>query len=166
MSFLQRLMVERVLLGMLIGGGFLAVPTVADAWTFDQTLGIWREQPSPAATMASDAKPRPIPVQAKTKAPLPTPIVERTPSNVEIVNKAINPGASDPNVPLPRADLPDALPSEPSTDSSSPRIYGRREEGGAVLGLRVAIPADRGLPGAASRYSSGETSPEPGSAAR
>jgi hypothetical protein len=81
-------------------------------------------------------------VQAKTKALLPTPMVERTPSNVEIVNKALNPGASDPNVPLPRAD------------------------GGAVLGLRVPIPADRNASGATARYGVGQASPEPGNEAR
>jgi len=83
---------------VLIGGGLLAVPGVAGAWTFDQTLGVWRDQPTPAVTPSNEAKPRPV-----TKTPLPTPMVERTPTNVEIVNKALNPGASDPNVPLPPA---------------------------------------------------------------
>ena len=85
--------------------------------------------------------------QAKTKAPLPTPMVERTPTNVEIVNKAINPGASDPNVPLPRADLSDGAGNEPPA-GNGPRIFGRSEDGGGVLGLRVPIPADRNAAGA------------------
>jgi hypothetical protein len=106
-------------------------------------------------------------VQAKTKAPLPTPMVERTPSNVEIVNKALNPGASDPNVPLPRADLSDVSGNESSTTAgNSPRIYGRGEDGGAVLGLRVPIPADRNASGATARYGAGQASPEPGNGAR
>src|ERR1700716_4650021 len=111
MSFFRRLMVGRVLLGVLIGGGWMAVPGVAGAWTFDQPLGVWRDQPTPAVTYPNEAKPRPVLVQAKTKTPLPTPMVERTPTNVEIVNKALNPGDSDPNVPLPRADLSDGSPN-------------------------------------------------------
>jgi hypothetical protein len=96
---------------------------------------------------------------------LPTPMVERTPSNVEIVNKALNPGASDPNVPLPRADLSDTG-REPSRVGSGPQIFGRGEDGGAVLGLRVPIPADRSAAGATARYGVGQASPEPGNEAR
>ena len=166
MSFSERLRVGRLLLGMLMGGGVLIAPGIAGAWTFDQTLGIWRDQPAPAVTPPDDAKPRPVPAQAKTKAPLPTPIVGRAPSNVEIVNKALNPGASDPNVPLPRAGLPDAAGGEPPTPGSGPQIYGRGEEGGAVLGLRMPIPADRNASGATTRYSGGEASPASGDEAR
>ena len=167
MGFLKRLRAGRAVLGVLIGGGLLAVPGVAGAWMFDQTLGVWRDQPTPAVTPSSEAKPRPVTVQAKTKAPLPTPMVERTPSNVEIVNKALNPGASDPNVPLPRADLSDASGNESSTTAGGgPRIYGRGEDGGAVLGLRVPIPADRNASGATARYGVGQASPEPGNEAR
>jgi len=166
MSFFRRLMVGRVLLGVLIGGGWLAVPGVAGAWTFDQTLGVWRDQPAPAVTPPNEAKPRPVLVQAKTKAPLPTPMVERTPTNVEIVNKALNPGASDPNVPLPRADLSDGSGNKPSTAGGGPRVYGRGEDGGAVLGLRVPIPADRNASGATARYGAGQARPELGNEAR
>jgi hypothetical protein len=167
MGFLKRLRTGRAVLGVLIGGGLLAVPGVAGAWTFDQTLGVWRDQPTPAVTPPNEAKPRPATVQAKTKAPLPTPMVERTPTNVEIVNKALNPGASDPNVPLPRADLSDGSGNESSTTAgSSPRIYGRGEDGGAVLGLRVPIPADRNASGATARYGARQASPEPGNQAR
>jgi hypothetical protein len=150
---------------MLVGGGLLAAPGIAGAWTFDQTLGIWRDQPAPALALPNDAKPRPVLVQAKIKAPLPTPIVQRTPSNVEIVNKALNPGASDPNVPLPRAGLPDVAASEPSTAAGGPQIYGRREEGGAVLGLRMPIPADQNVSGPTTRYSGEELNSASGDAA-
>jgi hypothetical protein len=167
MGFFKRLRARRVVFGVLIGGGLLAGPGVAGAWTFDQTLGVWRDQPTPAVTSPNEVKPRPVLVQAKTKAPLPTPMVERTPTNVEIVNKTLNPGASDPNVPLPRADLSDASGNESSTASSSgPRIFGRGEDGGAVLGLRVPIPADRNASGATARYGVGQASPEPGNEAR
>src|SRR5271169_3864560 len=92
MGFLKRLIAERALLGVLVVGGLLAAPGVAGAWTFDQTLGVWRDQPAPTVTPPNDAKPRPVSVQTKTKTPLPTPMAERTPSTVEIVNKALNPG--------------------------------------------------------------------------
>ena len=166
MGFLKRLTAGRVLLGVLIGGGPLAAPGVAGAWTFDQTLGVWRDQPAPAILPPDDAKPRSVPVKAKTKAPLPTPMVERTPSNVEIVNKALNPGTSDPNVPLPRADLPDASGNEPSGAGGAPRIYGRGEDGGAVLGLRVPIPAERNASGVTARSSAGQANLEAGNDAR
>jgi hypothetical protein len=38
--------------------------------------------------------------QVKGKAPSPSPVIDRGPSNVDLVNKALKPGASDPNVPL------------------------------------------------------------------
>ena len=139
------------------------MPAIAGAWTFDTTLGVWRDQAVPATTPSSggEARPRAQLAQAKTKAPLPTPMVERAPTNVEIVNKSINPGASDPNVPLPRADLPDVAGNEPPA-SNSPRIFGRGEDGGAVLGLRVPIPADRNGTGAIARYGAGQANPELG----
>src|SRR5260370_41773698 len=108
MGFLKRLMAERLVFGLLIGGGLLAQPGVAGAWTFDQALGIWRDQPTPAVTSPNEAKPRPVLVQAKTKALQPTPMVERTPSNVEIVNKALIPGR---RIPMFRCRAPTCLPA-------------------------------------------------------
>jgi hypothetical protein len=154
-------------LAALVGGGLWALPAIAGAWTFDTTLGVWRDQAAPAATSSSgiEAKPRAQLAQAKTKAPLPTPMVERSPTNVEIVNKALNPGASDPNVPLPQAGLSDGAGSEPPA-SNAPRIFGRGEDGGGVLGLRVPIPADRNAAGATARYGVGQVNPELGPEAR
>lgn len=82
--------------------------------------------------------------QARTKAPLPSPAVERAPSGADIVNKMLTPGPSNPNVPMPRADLAEDSAASQSS-SNRPRIFGRGEEGGGVLGLRVPIPADRNL---------------------
>jgi hypothetical protein len=83
--------------------------------------------------------------QSKTKAPAPTPVIDRGPSNVDLVNKALNPGrSSNPDVPLPHPDL--AGPAAKESDTViAPQIYGRQEQGGGVLGLRVPIPADRKL---------------------
>jgi hypothetical protein len=163
MGFSKRLRSGRTLLGAFVAGGLWAVPAIAGAWTFDTTLGVWRDQAAPAATPSSgiEAKPRAQLAQAKTKAPLPTPMVERSPTNVEIVNKALNPGASDPNVPLPQAGLSGGAGNEPQA-SNAPRIFGRGEDGGGVLGLRVPIPADRNASGATARYGSGQASPESG----
>jgi hypothetical protein len=158
MSFLKRLIGKQTVLGVLVGSGFLAAPGVAGAWTFDPTLGIWRDHVAPAVTSSSgiEAKPRAQLAQAKTKAPLPTPAVQQAPTNVEIVNKAINPGASDPNVPLPRAGLADVAGNESPAAGSGPRIFGRSEDGGGVLGLKVPIPADRNASGATARYGTGQ----------
>ena len=163
MGFSKRLKRGQTLLGALVGAGLWAVPAVAGAWTFDTTLGVWRDRAAPAAASSSgvEAKPRVQLAQAKTKAPLPTPMVERSPTNVEIVNKALNPGASDPNVPLPRADLSDGAGNEPQA-SNAPRIFGRGEDGGGVLGLRVPIPADRNAAGTTARYGAGQANPELG----
>jgi hypothetical protein len=130
MGFFKKRLSGWAILGALVGGGLLAAPGVAGAW--DQLA------------------------QAKTKAPLPTPAVQRAPTNVEIVNKAINPGASDPNVPLPRPDLPDVAGTGSPATGSGPQVFGRSEDGGGVLGLKVRIPADRNALGATARYGVGQ----------
>ena len=80
------------------------------------------------------------------KAPAPTQATERGPSNVDLVNKALNPGASDPDVPLPHPDLANSRGAQ-SGSPSGPQIYGRQEQGGGVFGLRMPIPADRSSAG-------------------
>ena len=76
------------------------------------------------------------------KTPAPTPATERGPSNIDLVNKALNPGASDPDVPLPHPDLGKSS-GDRSVSSSKPQIYGRQEDGGGVFGLKMPIPAVR-----------------------
>src|ERR1700754_2855614 len=80
--------------------------------------------------------------QAKTKAPAPTPATERGPSNVDLINKALKPGASDPDVPLPHPDLANSRDDRPASPAK-PQVFGRQEEGGGVFGFRMPIPADR-----------------------
>jgi len=95
-----------------------------------------------ALGMAAVASPGFAQTTKQTKAPAPTPANERGPSNVDLVNKALNPGASDPDVPLPHPDL--AKPGgDRSVSSSKPQIYGRQEDGGGVFGFRMPIPAVR-----------------------
>jgi hypothetical protein len=89
--------------------------------------------------------------QAKTKAAQPAAAIAPAPSSADIVNKLLSPGPSDPNVPLPRADL--AGESAQSGSSKKPQIFGRGEDGGGVFGLRVPIPADRNTSGSNTRYS-------------
>jgi hypothetical protein len=89
--------------------------------------------------------------QAKTKAAQPAAAIVPAPSSADIVNKLLSPGPSDPNVPLPRADL--AGESAQSGSSKKPQIFGRGEDGGGVFGLRVPIPADRNTSGFNTRYS-------------
>ena len=101
---------------------------------------------------AQATKERPQVAQPKGKTPAPTPAVERGPSNVDLVNKALNPGASDPDVPLPHPGLANST-ADQRASPSGPQIFGRQEQGGGVLGLRVPIPAD-GATGGTTRYSS------------
>jgi hypothetical protein len=63
------------------------------------------------------------------------------PSSVDVINKQLNPGPSDPNVPLPQAGLGQRAAEDPALQGSA--FYGRKEENGALLGFRVPIPADR-----------------------
>jgi hypothetical protein len=87
------------------------------------------------------------------KTPAPTPATERGPSNIDLVNKALNPGASDPDVPLPQPGLANSTADQPASPSG-PQIFGRQEQGGGVLGLRMPFPADRSATGGTTRYSS------------
>ena len=149
----------------LVGVAVVAAPGIAGAWTFDQTLGVWRESPAPASSPATTNPARPLPIPAKTKAVPPTPVVEHVPTSVEIVNKAINPGALDPNVPLPHPGL--TTENEPS-GGNGPRLFGRGEQGsggvlglgGGIFGVRVPIPAERGPGGTTARYGSGQAGSE------
>jgi hypothetical protein len=76
--------------------------------------------------------------QSKAKLPAPSPATERGPSNVELLNKALKPGASDPDVPLPRPDLARPASEQPAS-LSGPQLFARQEHGGGVLGLTIPI---------------------------
>ena len=105
-----------------------------------------RLAPLVALTIGFAAVPGFAQTTKQAKAPAPTPAAARGPSNVDLLNKALNPGASDPDVPLPHPDL--ANPGvDSSASSAKPQVYGRQEHGGGVLGLRMPIPADRNSPG-------------------
>jgi len=70
------------------------------------------------------------------------------------VNRLLAPRASDPKVPLPRENLV----QEPAAYAplNGPRIYGRGERGGAVLGFKIPIPADHGAFGSPTRSGGGQ----------
>jgi len=67
----------------------------------------------------------------------------------EIVGRMLAPGASNPDVPLPHPDL--AERSSDRTDAPAlpkgPTPYALGETGGGVLGVRIPIPVNRGVPG-------------------
>ena len=94
-----------------------------------------------ALGMAAAASPGFAQTTKQAKTPMPTP-AERGPSNVDLVNKALNPGASNPDVPLPHPDLANSS-GDRSVSSAKPQIYGRQEDGGGVFGLRMPFPAAR-----------------------
>jgi hypothetical protein len=108
---------------------------------------------TPGFAQATKERPQVAQAPAKGKSPAPTPAAERGPSNVELVNKALNPGASDPDVPLPHPGLANSTGDQPASPSG-PQIFGRQEQGGGVLGLRMPFPADRSATGGTTRYSS------------
>jgi len=81
------------------------------------------------AARAADKKATP---SAAVKAPEPT--------GAELVGKLLSEqeGPSNPDVPLPQYGL--SQTSQPaSTPLSGPQVYGRREEGGGVFGLKIPI---------------------------
>lgn len=108
---------------------------------------------APAAAIPPAARPRPA-GNAAVKAPQRSSLApaETQPTGAEIVGKLLSPGASDPDVPLPHPDL--AERSDPAPESlSGPKLYGRGESGGGVIGLRMPIPVDRGGASATTRSS-------------
>ena len=86
-------------------------------------------------------------------------MIVQEPSGADIVNRLLKPGPSDPNVPLPRANLDEQMAESPSP--SVTRIYGRAEGDGGVLGLKVPIPADRNASSATKPSSSLPSSESP-----
>lgn len=86
----------------------------------------------PVLCHAASAADKKAPPSAAVKAPEPT--------GAELVGKLLSEqnGPSDPDVPLPQHGL--SQKSQPaSTPLSGPQIYGRREEGGGVFGLKIPI---------------------------
>jgi hypothetical protein len=73
----------------------------------------------------------------------PKPMVE-TPSGAELVGRLLDERStgSDPDIPLPQRNL--ATPQPAYVPLNGPQIYGRRDEGSVVVGLKIPIPADRG----------------------
>jgi hypothetical protein len=63
------------------------------------------------------------------------------PAGYELVGKLLENGPSDPDVPLPQANLSTRRPGPAA--AAGPSLYGRQEDQGAVLGLKIPIPATR-----------------------
>jgi hypothetical protein len=110
MSCFQRL-TRQASLAIAFGGGVLATSDIACAARFNQNLQI-RQLAAAADADHRQTRTGPLVVgrqlaQARVKTPQPTPAIGRDPSSADFVNKKLNPGPSDPNVPLPRAGLTD-----------------------------------------------------------
>jgi len=91
---------------------------------------------------------------SRTSAVLPVPkSMTAAPTGAELVGKLLaeRSTSSDPDVPLPQRDL--IVPTPAFVPLAGPRIYGRGEEGSVVLGLKIPIPANRGVFQQNTRYS-------------
>jgi hypothetical protein len=154
MHFIMKLMNQAAIIALL-GSGSFAVSGVTCAATLNQNLFYVENLPvvvdlDGSLPVSTVARPQ-LQAQAKTKAAQPAAAIAPAPSSADIVNKLLSPGPSDPNVPLPRADL--AGETAQTAPSKKPQIYGRGEDGGAVFGLRVPFPTDRNASGLNTRYS-------------
>ena len=90
---------------------------------------------------------------SRTAAVLPAPkSTTGAPSGSELVSRLLaeRSTSSDPDVPLPQRNL--AVPEPAYVPLGGPRIYGRGEEGSVVLGLKIPIPANRGVSQQNTRY--------------
>jgi hypothetical protein len=67
------------------------------------------------------------------------------PTGAELVGKLLSDqnGPSNPDVPLPQKGL-NRVQEPLSSPLSGPQIFGRREDGGGVLGLKIPISPTRG----------------------
>ena len=129
---------------------FVALLGVSVGWTGPASAEIGAAESNKSRQATKE--PRRVEAQARTKTPAPTPAADQGLSNIDRVNKALNPGPSNPDVPLPHPDL--AKSNGRQETRSGPQIFGRQEEGGGVFGLRMPIPADRSASGAGTRSSS------------
>jgi hypothetical protein len=149
MHFIMKLMKRMATVAVLSVGPFALSGGGTYAATLNQNLFNAGDLPivvdlEGSLPVRAVARPQ-LQAQAKTKAAQPAAAIAPAPSSADIVNKLLSPGPSDPNVPLPRADL--AGQTAESRSSKKPQIFGRGEDGGGVFGLRVPIPADRNASG-------------------
>jgi hypothetical protein len=79
--------------------------------------------------------------RTKTRLQALQPSIGQAPSSADLVNKLINPGPSDPNVPLPQYGLDRQTAEGPADQATT--FYGRKEENGALLGVRVPLPGEQ-----------------------
>ena len=127
----------------LILAAILALPGIsAYAVDFNQNLKLMAPVIVAQATLPKGTKATP---QASPVAPSAT--------GAEIVGKMLANPPSDPDVPLPQRNLATRPPSD--GPSERPTIFGRQEEGGGVLGLKIPIPADRDASDRHTRSSNG-----------
>ena len=167
---------NRAVIASMLATGLVTLPEFTYAASFNQNLGGWPAAGTPPLAFSHSLQTPPIVIdlvaalppagesspqrqaQGKMKTPPPAAAVERAPSGADIVNKLLSPGPLDPSVPLPHPDLADGHAAAQPT-ANRPRLFGRGEEGGGVLGLRVPFPADRATSGD-TRYGSGGSSLE------
>lgn len=106
-----------------------------------------------APALRTDARHRP-PQMAQVKTPAPKLESAEVLTPAELAGRSLKPGTSDPDVPLPHPGLSEEFSdrTDMAKPLSGPTPYGRGERGGGILGLRLPIPAHRGLPGQTTRY--------------
>ena len=125
--------------------------TYASTLNHDLQIAAYRPQPVVLAGEAgspSDARPGVVQLaQIEKPGGSLGAVAPATPA--ELAARSLNPGASDPDVPLPHPDLSEEFSdrTDVARPLTGPTPFGRGESGGGVLGLRLPLPAQRSSPG-------------------
>lgn len=137
-----------------LAGAFAALSaSLTYASTLNHDLRIVPDRPqlvvsARAPDLRAGGRPRPVQT-AEVQKPAPNLGAAETLTPAELAGRSLNPGASDPDVPLPHPGLSEEFSNrtDVARPLSGPTPFGRGESGGGILGLRLPIPAQRGLSG-------------------
>lgn len=141
------------LLGGLTGVFAALSASLTYASTLNHDLQNAADRPQPVVLAAkpdspSGARPRTVHM-AQIKKPAASLGAVDAVTPAELAARSLNPGASDPDVPLPHPGLSEEFSdrTDVARPLTGPTPFGRGESGGGVLGLRLPLPAQRGSSG-------------------
>lgn len=144
-----------------IGGLAGVIAALSASLTYASTLNhglqIAPERPQPVVSaqgpdVRSGSPPRRVQTaEVKKQKPAPSLGPGEATTPAELAGRSLNPGASDPDVPMPHPGLSEEFSdrTDVARPLSGPTLFGRGESGGGIVGWRLPIPAQRGSSGQA-----------------